>query len=177
MSPTNDDLKTLLGSAPTIPPQIIGDELSAIVRRDLEPGYLRLLAKVVALHAIAGTASLMICPQFGVRPLGEGFDPLAFLSPYGDLVCGLGCGVAFSLLTALAALVFFTRDERRVGSRLGFWIFTPVMALSWALLMWAGRPEGAHSHPLSPIFHATWILAAVLTAWGSIRLPRWVKLG
>jgi hypothetical protein len=175
----SEEWKTLWDCPPALPSPLVGDELSAAVRRDLEPGYPRLLGKALALHAVAGTASLMICPQFGVSPLGGFFDPLAFLSPYGDLVCGLGCGLAFSLLTAAASLLFLTRDERREARRLGFWIFTPIMALSWAMLMGLGGTgaEGAHAHPVSTAFHAAWILAAVLTAWGSMRLPGWGKLG
>jgi hypothetical protein len=168
-----EDWSTLQGSPSLEAPRWIGDELSTQVRRDLEPGYLFLLSKILGVHLIAGTASLLVCPQFGVHPLGLSFDPLAFLLAYGEWVCGLGCGMVFSGLTALSLLFFLTRDERRVSSRLGFWLFTPVMSLSWALLMGLGGSQhGTHhsSHSISLVFSLFWLAGAVCFSWGVLAL-------
>lgn len=168
-----------LQSSPSLEaPRWIGDELASQVRRDLEPSYLFLLSKTLGVHAVAGSASLLICPQFGVHPLGLSFDPLSFLLAYGEWVCALGCGIVFSGFTALSLLFFFTPDERRVSSRLGFWLFTPIMTISWALLMSLGGPAsgphpGAHesSHVTSPIFSSFWLAGAVLFAWAVLKAP------
>jgi len=171
-----DDWSSLQSSTSLEAPRWIADELATQVRLDLEPSYLSLLSKTLGVHAVAGSASLLLCPQFGVHPLGLSFDPLAFLIAYGDWVCALGCGIVFSGLTALSLLFFFTPDERRVSSRLGFWLFTPIMTASWALLMNLGvRAHGAHhdTHFSSPLFSSFWLAGAVLFAWGVLALaPR-----
>jgi hypothetical protein len=169
MKPVHDDSWDSIVQSPELQPSpIIRDELQTLVRQELEPSYLLLLFKVLGIHSVAAALSLLVCPQFGFHPLGLEFDPLAFLTSYGDAVCGLGCGVAFSLLTGLAARTFLSRDERRVSVRMGFWIFTPIMALSWALLMWAGLQNG-HLHSASAVFSALWLAGAVLAAWAAVR--------
>lgn len=63
----HDDLETFLSAKPSTPPRWVGDELSASVRRDLEPGWARVLSKVLGIHVVSSIASLWLCPQFGVE--------------------------------------------------------------------------------------------------------------
>ena len=78
--------------------------------------------------------------------------------PYGELACAAGCGAVFSSLTALAAAVFLTRDERRIVAKKELWVFSLMMAASWAALMITG---GAG---FNVAFSAVWLLAATLGA-------------
>jgi hypothetical protein len=146
-------------SAPESPaPRWVGDELALCVRRDLEPRWPVLLSKLAGLHAVAGSLSLLLCPQFGVGAEAHSSPVMGFLMPYGELACALGCGAVFSFFTALSAGIFLTRDERRHVASKDLWVFSALMAASWGGLMLSGASQAGPGYTLA------WLAAATLGA-------------
>jgi len=161
------ELQEFLSAPESTPPRWVADEVALAVRRDLEPHWAGLLAKVLGLHLVAGSISLLICPQFGVgAPMSnnEHASPvMSFLMPYGDIACALGCGGVFSLLTAVCSVAFLTRDERRHVASRDLWIFSALMALSWGGLMLSGRSQ------MDLTYGLIWLFAATLGAQSVFR--------
>ena len=166
-----DDLEAFLSGQPSPPPQWVGDEIALTVRRDLNPGWLRLGSKLLGVHTVSALASLWLCPQFGVELRSGAPSIMDFLSPYGTWACAAGCGLAFSGITAIASAAFLTRDERRVLRGWDIAVFSALISLSWGVLMLAGSGHGSHatSH-LDWGFALVWGLAGVTACVAAMRL-------
>ena len=156
MTHKDDSFAEFMNATAPQPPRWIGDELALAVRKDLEPGWAGLWAKLVGLHLVSGGFSLWICPQFGVGGDDHASRVMRLLMPYGEVACAAGCGAVFSLITALAAGLFLTGDERRVVAASELWVFSALMSLSWGALMLAGGAGASWS------FSLVWILAAIV---------------
>jgi hypothetical protein len=137
------------------------------VRRDLSPGFVHIAVRLGAIHGIAGSISLLFCPQFGVGPLGGGDGLMGFFMRFGDLACAMGCGSFFMGLTAVAAHLVLNPDEKRALRAQGWLQYLWLVALSWGLLMWLG--EG----PLATLEYILgWSLAAIGVGVLASRLAR-----
>ena len=154
----SDPFQAFMSASPSQAPRWVADELSLAIRKDLEPSWWNLGSKLVGLHLLAGGISLWLCPQFGVGGDDHASRVMRTLMPYGEIACAAGCGAVFSSLTALAAAGFLTRDERRIVAKKELWVFSLMMAASWAALMITG---GAG---FNVAFSAVWLLAATLGA-------------
>lgn len=87
--------------------------LVADVRRDLNPSAWSVFSKVALVHAIVGSLTLLICPQFGFSfTSSHGLMP--YLMKYGESVCMLGCGALFTGLSVLAVSLALRPEEVRV---------------------------------------------------------------
>jgi hypothetical protein len=134
-----------------VPPQLLQQ-----IRRDLSPKPYQIGLRLAAIHAIAGGATLLVCPQFGVGPWGGGHGLMGFFMQWGDLACALGCGAFFASLTAIATLFFLSRDELRILKSQGWAYYSGLMALSVGVLMLLG--DGAQP---SLDYIIPWFFAAV----------------
>jgi hypothetical protein len=133
-----------------------GELLLSEVRSDLHPSFFRMAARLGAIHLVAGSSTLLVCPQFGVGPLGGGEGLMGVFMRFGEWACALGCGGFFASMTALAAWVFLSRDERRVLRAQGALHYSWIMVASVGLFMLVGE---ARSSELSYI--ALWLLGAL----------------
>ncbi len=171
MSDRKDDFEAFNSAHPSAPPQWIGDEIALAVRRDLNPGWLRIGSRLLGVHAVSALTSLWLCPQFGVELRSGAPSIMDFLSPYGTWACAAGCGLAFSGITALASALFLTRDERRVLRGWDIPAFSALIALSWGVLMLTGSAGDHHgaSH-MDAGFFVIWALAGISACVTAIRL-------
>jgi hypothetical protein len=94
-------------------PHPLRAEILASVRADLEPSGSRVLAKLGVVHFVTSFVTLSICPQFGVRVLGEGMGIMHYFMALGEPGCALACGFFFLGATLLAAALVFSRAEWR----------------------------------------------------------------
>lgn len=90
-----------------------------------------LIFRFLAIHALVATASLVVCPQFGVRFGGRLFGA-GLLGPDGLMgvfmragpeACSIFCGGFFILCSLIGFQIFLSRSER------AFWLQRP-----WAVL-------------------------------------------
>lgn len=95
------------------PPESLRASVFSSVYADLQPSSQRVLAKLGIVHVVTSFATLSICPQFGVRLLGDGMGLLHYLMPLGEWGCALACGSFFLGASLLVASVLFSRAEWR----------------------------------------------------------------
>lgn len=145
------------------PPAALMDQ----VRGDLSPGFLHIAARLGGIHAFSGSISLLVCPQFGVGPLGGGDGLMGFFMKFGDLACAVGCGSFFMGLTALTAHWVLNPDEKRALKSQGWLQYLWLVAASWGLLMWVGEGQLATLE-----YMLGWMLAAVGVGVAASRLAR-----
>lgn len=88
--------------------------ISAQVRRDLRPSHMNVALNLVGLHFISSLVTLSICPQFGVRLLGQGHGLMAYFMPLGMIGCFTLCGLFYLLVTAALTKFSFSRAQWRV---------------------------------------------------------------
>ena len=149
-------------------------ELMNRVRRDLAPGFGHIAGRLAGIHAIAGSISLLVCPQFGVGPLGGGDGLMGFFMQFGELACAVGCGSFFMGMTALASQWILNPDEKRALRAQGWLQYPWLAAASWGLLMLIGEGSLASAEYLF-----SWLLAAVgagMIASRMVRSPKSVSV-
>jgi hypothetical protein len=134
-------------NAPSLrPPPHLTDEILDFVRRDLNPNIKIVLAKLVGIHLIFGSLSLLVCSQFG---MGTETSMTHYFSRAGEYGCMAFCGALFLGTSALAAASFLRVPELRVIRELGY---LPLLGLGLLSLM-------------SFMIYGTPLLAGLFTAW------------
>lgn len=101
------------------PPQHLDKVILRKVHEYLNPSKTRIFSKLTLIHAVVGTLTLFICPQFGFSPVNH-VGILNFLMRFGDPVCMFGCGAVFLRMSSLAASFFLHAEEIRVIRKTGF---------------------------------------------------------
>jgi len=94
------------------PPRQLSDQILGRVAAELNPSPWKIFAKLAFVHLIAGTATLLFCPQFGLQ-LAGGNELMGYLMHFGEKVCMLGCGAEFVVGTALVASIVLRPEEVR----------------------------------------------------------------
>lgn len=142
-----------------VPPLALSLKIREKIKTDIQPSFKIVMANLFALHAIAGGTTLLVCPQFGVGPIGGGEGILGFVEKYGHVVCGLFCGAFFVSFTALLSWVVLRREiQRELKHRQ--WIAFPLLgmisfiALSLFSYMVNGAMPTLHAEFLLPWFLA-----------------------
>lgn len=148
-----EDFKTV---EPMSPPPILSDRIFARVQNDLNPSPWKVFAKLSIIHFLSALVTLSICPQFGVRALGEGMGLMHYFMSLGTYGCMVACGSFFLGSTVLVAMLLLRPEEVRVirshrlselgtltGLSMGFFLMLEVefvlgFFLAWALGSFAG---------------------------------------
>ena len=99
---------------PVNPPQILSEQIFSRVRRDLNPSIWKVFSKLSLIHFFTALATLSICPQFGVRLLGEGVGLMTYFMQFGAYGCMLACGSFFVGSSVLVAMIILRSEEIRV---------------------------------------------------------------
>lgn len=90
--------------------ELLSDDIASTVRQDLDPSAWSVFSKVALVHAVVGSLTLLICPQFGFS-LTSSHGLMHFLMKYGDTACMLGCGALFTGLSVLAVSLALRPEE------------------------------------------------------------------
>lgn len=75
----------------------------------------RIFGKLALIQLVSGLFTLSICPQFGIRLLGDGLGLMTWFMAFGNLGCVVACGSFFtgtSLL--LASIILKPREVRTI---------------------------------------------------------------
>jgi hypothetical protein len=120
--------KEFLELTPATPPLRVSEQILTRVRRDLSPDARVAFVKLAAVHAVTALFTLSICPQFGIRLLGNGPGLTRFFMSLGHTGCTVACGFFF-LATSLAVACFLLRAEELRVIRNHRWTEIGVLAL------------------------------------------------
>ncbi|MBU6376739.1 MAG: hypothetical protein KGQ59_12125 [Bdellovibrionales bacterium] len=165
-----NDMNSFLQSESRTPPAIILERLKPIIEVDLRPKKTRVALKVSLIHLIASVASLLICPQFGVSPLGGDTGVMTFLMNWGWAACAAGCGAIFMTGTGSLTALLLNPDEKRVFGNLQGWTFSALAVVSWATLMAIMPTHSTHqmtSEESIATYSAAWNFVWIAAAVGS----------
>jgi hypothetical protein len=95
------------------PPRNLSNQILSKIHGSLNPSQIKVFSKLLLIHLIVGTITLLFCPQFGLSPLGS-MGLMGLLMKFGDYVCMLGCGAVFLGGTSLTAALILRPEEIRV---------------------------------------------------------------
>ena len=131
------------------PPENITRQIFQVVHDDLNPPAWQVFSKLTLIHAIVGTLTLLVCPQFGFEPLAD-IGLMEIFMTYGHFACKLACGAVYLGSSALAASLLLSVEETQVLRR--------TEALQLPLL-------GLLSIAAFICFGATAVFSALTVAW------------
>jgi hypothetical protein len=137
------------------------------VRSDLEgrmkPGFLRVLFEILKTQIILGALTLLVCPQFGVGPLGGGDGLMGWVESYGHLVCGLYCGTIFVGLNVIYSRFFLSLDYKNAIRAEPLLPFAVLGVISFLLILIVSTMWNETVPHLHAEFVGAWLSAFVVT--------------
>jgi hypothetical protein len=146
--------------------EVVPEGLHERVRMELEarmqPSFFKVLGSLLKAQIILGALTLLVCPQFGIGPLGGGDGLMGWVESYGHLVCGTWCGSIFVGLNVLYSRFFLPLDDRnaiRSGPLLPYGVLGVISFLLMLIvsLMWNGSVPHLH-----PEFVGAWLFSFLL---------------
>lgn len=139
------DLEDFLKQDEITPPRAISERIVSHARAVLNPPAGQVALKLLALHFVAATLVIMICPQLGVGPLVGGHGLMHFFMHFGAAACAALCGSIFLGTSMILMVALLSREELRVAWRFRFVGISTLVALSFAGLMLLGGSDGQTS--------------------------------
>jgi hypothetical protein len=117
------EYQEFLNTKEITPPSSLSEQVLSTIHSNFNPSLWFVFLKLLAVHAIIGTITLIFCPQFGISPISNtryanlGIPNIGMahiLMHYGETACMLGCGAIFLGGSALAASMILRPEEIRV---------------------------------------------------------------
>lgn len=102
------------GSDGIAPSTSVTQAVFAQVHRDLNPSAWKIFGKLSLIHCCVGAVTLSICPQFGIRILGNGMGLMTQFMRFGDYGCSVACGSFFMGMSVLVATFLLRSEEIKV---------------------------------------------------------------
>lgn len=136
-------------------------DLKEFAKIELYP--LPTLGRFFLVQSIAAAATLLICPQFGIGPLGGGHGISAWVMQYGSVACGAFCGSIFFGFATLVSLSVMRREEAFWLKRNQTFIISSVFIILFGTLMLSKWSLGVGSMHESFSYYVAWIMMGVLS--------------
>lgn len=147
----------------TTPPSSLGEKILSAEKSILKKERLHSILLVVGVHAVAGLATLSICPQFGWNPFGANPHTMHIFMEYGMWACGLFCGVLFMLTGSILSALLLPRISNALYYRKTMRNSLIVSSLFFFMLMTAGLYTSSDNLFLGLSFSIFWYLGAVFS--------------
>lgn len=157
-----EEFQDFLSTPEVLPSANVSNHIIQRIRAELNPSFLGVFAKLCLVHLITGGLTLLVCPQFGIGPLGGGHGLLGFFMHHGTWLCAMTCGAVFLGTTAILSALTLKQEELKVVQRTQLWQFSLLAALSISLLMLVGNLAQIDVPHLTPEYVTLWLLAAIL---------------
>lgn len=121
------------------------------------------LYRFFILQFLGAAATLLVCPQFGIGPLGGGHGISAWVMQYGDVACGSFCGLVFFGFSTLMSLSVMRREEAFWLKRNQSFILPSVFIVLFGLLMISKVGLSVGSPHESFSYYVAWIMMGLLS--------------
>ena len=108
------DFQAFLANEPVSPPEHLSHQILERVTKELNPNPWEIFAKLSFLHLLTGIATLMICPQFGVKIFSENMGLMSVFQAFGTYGCMITCGFFFLGSSIFVAILSLKPEEIRV---------------------------------------------------------------
>ena len=135
--------------------------LKEFARIELSP--LPTLLRFLVLHVLSACTTLLVCPQFGIGPIGGGHGLSSWVMHYGSFACGAFCGALFYGVGTLISLTVMQWEEVLWLKRNQSFVFTGVFVLVFSCLMIAKLSLGVGSVHESFSYYTAWIIVGFLS--------------
>ena len=159
---SDKDFSSFLTSGKKTPSHLDNLVLSQ-VKSNLLKDQIYALINVVSIHAIAGTATLAICPQFGWNPLGGNPHITHLFMAYGTWACGMFCGALFMGLGSFLKLFLLQKRTLIIYERKEVFNSLIVSGFFLVILMSAGKIMSSENIFFTAIFLVFWLIGSALT--------------
>ncbi len=93
------------------PPERLTRKILIKIKELLNPRLSNILLKILIIHFVVGSLTLVICPQFGITLYGEEIGISRYFMVFGHEVCTILCGVFFLGTTLSISASILTREE------------------------------------------------------------------
>ncbi len=157
MSDYNEFLKSKKNS----PPQSVTAKIHERVMDDINPGLSSVFSKFLMIHVLMGSMTLIICPQFGIGPLGGGIGIMRYVESLGRIGCGLFCGAFFFLGSLILASFLLSKSQKRVITQHAYGMSTSLAFLSFLALILFSNMANGHIHHMQLEFIIAWLAAGI----------------
>lgn len=128
------------------------------------------LYRYFVLQLLGAAATLLVCPQFGIGPLGGGHGISAWVMQYGNFACGSFCGVVFFGFSTFMGLTVMRREEALWLKRNQSFILSAVFIVLFGLLMISKVGLSVGSPHESFSYYVAWIMMGPLTMFVMIKV-------
>lgn len=109
-----EDFQEFVRSEGVPVPASISNVIISQVHKDLNPSPWLVFLKLLGIHSVVGTLSLLICNQFGMSPFQTGFSLSDYFMKFGHSTCMVLCGVLFVGVSVLIGGMVLCPEEVRV---------------------------------------------------------------
>lgn len=132
------------------------------MKRRISPTLKEVLPKFLSAQLIATLATLSVCPQFGIGPIGGGHGVGHYFMRFGEAGCAAFCGMVFLTTGTIVAMLLLRNSERRQIFNYQYRLISSFALVSFMALMMINR-----SFDLPTLFdgsfaNAMWVAGAVL---------------
>jgi hypothetical protein len=132
------------------------------VAQDFNPSWINVSLNLIGIHFVSSLMTLSICPQFGVRLVGQGHGLMAYFMPLGMLGCFTLCGLFYLMVTTALTKFFFNHAQWR---KLKESYVLYMLSLSLSSLLLFSFIQGLFILHLSLAWLAGALIGAYLLKW------------
>jgi len=115
-----EEFREFVQSEGSAVPAEVSERILREVRAQLNPSAWTVFAKLLGIHGVVGTLSLVVCNQFGLNPFHTEFSLSEYFMKFGHSTCMVLCGVLFIGLTVTLGHLVLRREELLVLSKNAF---------------------------------------------------------
>ena len=95
-------------------PEVLSQKILKRIHSGLNPPSWRVFIKLLAVHSTAGTASLLICDQFGMNFFQTRYSLAKYFMTFGHSMCMVLCGFLFIGLSVTCSRLVLNSDEFKI---------------------------------------------------------------
>lgn len=132
-----DEFQSFASAEEVAPPRKLSSHILTKVRADLNPSSWFVFSKLVFIHLLVGTLTLLACPQLGINIL-PGHGLMAVFMKLGETGCTAACGAFFLGTSTFMASLLLRPDEIRTIRRTELIQIAALSLLSLAIFLSVG---------------------------------------
>lgn len=132
------------------------------MKKRISPTLKEVLPKFLSAQVVATLATLSVCPQFGIGPIGGGHGIGHYFMRFGEAGCAAFCGMVFLTTGTIVAMLLLRSSERRQVFNYQYRLISSFALVSFLTLMMINRSFGLPTLFDGSFANAMWVSGAVL---------------